>query len=449
MKPNWVYIISVAPFLLEILLRALGSDDVFWGIPITTPPFRDFYVLHFNALCDIPIWNFSISGSCSDDFYGVPRGSFDYPLPIFYVARAVRFIFSSASPSVLAAILAASFIIALSALVFKQKIKQYQKLLVVFLLLSSYPVRYALERGQLDLIVWTLSILSCIFLSPMGIKRQTTISYPTHSLPSFLVPFFLFLGSLIKVFTYPALLIYTLKSLGYRSSRRLKLINASMIVMAPILILMPFSGLPGENNTRLSSMPGEVFGLMTSINIESPLFLVILKIVFTLLGLFFSINLFRSTSSLIIDHPRMSNPLSLLATIGSSSYILFYLLSVSANYKLISAIIFLGSISLYSLSSQSLSNNSFSSIQNLRDLNACATSPALEQKKLLLLISMPMLFVIATFGYRPYLPSLQFLSQSFIDFIVMPMLFGLCLSHLFQTMNIRITGMWLSRLLRS
>ena len=97
--------------ILEVLLYAIDHVGLsFSGIPTANPPFRDIYILTINAACTKSALEFYTTGSCSDEFYGVPLGGFDYPILPFLIAKALPSILF-ASPDRLAIFFAAVFLV--------------------------------------------------------------------------------------------------------------------------------------------------------------------------------------------------------------------------------------------------------------------------------------------------------------------------------------------------
>ena len=83
------FLVASLPLFCELVFYAVYgsqySDKIFSGIPLAMPRFRDLYILILNVRCPTPVYLFSKLGSCSDSFYGLSPGQFDYPQLPFYL----------------------------------------------------------------------------------------------------------------------------------------------------------------------------------------------------------------------------------------------------------------------------------------------------------------------------------------------------------------------------
>lgn len=443
MLPDYKHIITVVlPVLLSIemkkLLIALPfvvlamecityalnlNAHAFWGIAKVEPKFRDFYILPINALCNIKIPDFYTLGSCSDQFYGIPAGSFDYPALIFYIARIVPDIIFQ-NPIILAMSNGILFLICMLIYCFaNQKYINTHTLLSIYLLLFSHPVRYALERGQLDLLTWSLMILSCVFLNASSAHRKIKyrISNIKSSSPQLLQNFALFFmaaSAATKAFTLGSYSIFWLL-FAKKSSRIYKLLTLALYIVVLVLILYPV-GLPGKNASLIQSTPGEIFGFSVGLSGELPK--TALKILVCIFGFLVTISTLNYSHSSLIKNNCNQIIASIifepLAVSGASSYCMFYFLSSSANYKLVSAGLFLVGISLLSsrLTTRKSELNNQSHYNRILIFRNIATLTSIS---------------ILYHNYRPYIEELEFISQGQFDFFWCPLMAGICLAYLY------------------
>ncbi len=409
------YLVLVLPPVLvigEVIFYALDNAGLpFAGIPTAFPPFRDIYILTINAICSKPVFEFYSTGSCSDQFYGVPPGGFDYPILPFLLARVLpSFLFLS--PSILAIIFATFFAVA----VFMVSLRApgstsfYLAYLVFWL---SYPVRYMLERGQLDSISWSLCILGCLVIPLTNKSRHKSRK---TSIKMLLSQVLILLSAAIKVFTFPMLFLNGIIS-NHFSKKKAILVASIFSTLCAVLILFP-SGLPGKNATRIQIEPGEIHGLLVAVDSHSDLFIKISIIVVTSM-LFLSLGKKVNISTELRLNPQLTMS-ALTAAMGASAFCLLYLFATSANYKLVSVgFFYIGASAFYAhlINPSKIILINTSAITKFK-LNR-ATCAVLH------VLCIPVLI----FNYRPYDPSLQFLSQDLFDFVWCPAIFGIMLAY--------------------
>ena len=424
-------VLIALPFLLlvaECISYSLDlSVHAFWGIAKAAPKFRDFHILPLNALCSIEIPDFYTTGSCSDQLYGIPAGSFDYPALIFYIARMVPdSIFHH--PSILAILNGIVFLISMFmyCLVKKSHINYYS-VFTIYIFLFSHPVRYALERGQLDLITWSMTLFSCVLMTAsLAYPKIKHRKYDLYLSPSKLLQhfslFFIALSAAIKAFTFGAYSIFWMY-FAKKTSKSYKLITSLLYILVIMLILHPV-GLPGKNASLVQSMPGEIFGF--SVGASGELAKYALKTLVCISGVFVSICTINYDYSNLkrnyIDTTRIPFIFEPLAISGASSFCMFYFLSSSANYKLISAGLFLVGVSLISPRlfypkpewDNHLNRNPMSLFRIIASVSCIS---------------------VLYHNYRPYIEELEFVSQGQFDFLWCPLLAGMCVGYLFLVIS--------------
>ena len=397
---------------IELFLYSFTDlEFLYSGVPRGMPRFRDIYILTINRSCNIPVHLFPQEGACSHSFYGLPMSAgFDYPLPLFFASKFFpEYLFSN--PSVLAFLSGVSFLGSVYLLVItsqgKPNIAETISILLIFL---SYPTRYMIERGQLDTLNWTIAIAAVLILIPrkhaaedITKRKLSATSNQRIGLASIL----LFLSTLVKGFTLPALFIWSIYL--YRSKKRMHaLLGVVLTVISAFIILGPLARIPGAHATIIQVEPGEIFGFSVGIFSWADY---VLKIFFICAGSILGFSLTKQF--------RCSPSLSLLAIVSTSTYLAFYFLSVSANYKLVCA-----ALVLYT----SMRSMHHSATRKLIP-STLASTP---------LHSIPIMFCfisILIFNYRPYIPELQFLSQALFDNILMPITVGFAGVYLLSVLS--------------
>ena len=404
-------VFCTAVFLLgciELFLYSFSDfDHLYSGVPRGIPRFRDIYILTINRVCNIPVHLFPQEGACSHSFYGLPMSAgFDYPLPLFFISKLLpEYLFLN--PSILAFLSGISFLLCVYLLVMSsQERSNTLESISILLIYLAYPTRYMLERGQIDTLNWTMAIVAVLTLIPRrkelgDVDKDKSSSISNIRLCiSILV---LFLSTLVKGFTLPALLIWSIYL--YRSKRRIPaLLGFVLTPISAFTILGPLARIPGAHATFIQIEPGEIFGFSVGIFTQADY---ITKILFICVGVVLALS-----SS---NKCKYSPSLSLLAIVSTSAYLAFYFLSVSANYKLVSA-----AFVLYTIVRRHL-------VSTTRQ--ATTTNISVIQ-----IYSFPIILCfisILVFNYRPYIPEIQFLSQALFDNIIMPTTIGFTAAYLF------------------
>ena len=383
------------------------SDKIFFGIPLAMPRFRDLYILILNVRCPTPVHLFSKLGSCSDSFYGLSPGQFDYPLLPFYLFNHIPQ-FISSRPNLAGLLLGTLFLLSFallsSSLQKKCCLNPSLSMVIYAASIYSFPFRYLIERGQLDQLAWALAFLSILLFS----RDKSRI----NKIFLFLLALILLsLSAVLKAFTLPFLGILTICIILNEKSFFYSFVTLIVfLTTAVLLVANPTS--PGSVATLLQVEQGTVFGFgLGLMGPNSNLTHLLLKIIIITLAFISGILSFAVRSR------ERFNVINLTGTLGASTFLAFYFLTTSANYKLISlALILLWIIYVRSLESPKKANSSSNSLLNI-DAASTATILAISW--------------CGYYNYRPYLPALQFLSVDFTDYIIFPYLCGISLSILF------------------
>lgn len=396
---------------IELFLYSFSDFTFLYsGVPKATPRFRDIYILTINRFCHIPVHLFPQEGACSHSFYGLPMSSgFDYPLPLFYVSKFLpEHLFSN--PSFLAFLSGASFLTCVYLLVIGSQAKfNLIEAISILLIFLSYPTRYMLERGQLDTLNWTIAIAAVLILIPRKHSAEDITKEELNVISNLRIcisSLALFLSTLVKGFTLPALLVWSIYL--YRSNKRTPaLLGVLLTAISTFIILGPLARIPGAHATYIQVEPGEIFGY--SVGIFS-LADYVIKILFITVGSVFGFS-FNNNS-------RYSPSLSLLTIVSTSTYLAFYFLSVSANYKLVCT-----SLVLYAIVRSNLASASRRSTPTTVGLTPLYSIPVI--------ISLASVLI---FNYRPYIPEIQFLSQALFDNVLMPTTVGFAAVYLLSVL---------------
>lgn len=418
------------PLLIELFFYAFTPFKhwSFIGIPKAAQPFRDLYVLTLNYSCNIPVQSFKELGSCSDSFYGIPQGGFDYPLPLFSFIRLLP-IWNHQAVGFLEGFI---FIVLVSVVCNRFACNP----VVTILILYGHPTRYLIERGQVDLIAWILALLSVIILFALHRSREI-ILYDSVVISASSI--LLFLSALVKAFTLPSLLILSIYFKLKHKSSEIYLIPLVLTVIGFVVLFNPGS-LPGHHSSAVQIMPGEIFGLLVAIpshlrGTQLAYFLII-KISACLVTIMWFWLHNRNKPAIAIEHSAAIDTFVILA---STTYLSFYILTISANYKLVSASLLL--IPIFRDFFNPTSNRSLKPPKSV-DIGTSLSRPCssvLHRESLSFLFSnaFPLLSVVALliFNYRPYIPELQFTTQYFFDFFLCPSVAGIAFYYLLDSLK--------------
>lgn len=257
MKPRticrlaWV-VSTLASFfaVLELILYALGHEYLYWPIPkFQSHVFFDLYIWSLNLTdCPIPVSDLHTDHHCASQYYlfGQPW----YPLALF------RTLSLHSSDHIIFGILigiAGIFAINHIALTSYSATLRVSNLkhraayalfpLTVVLILSSFSFRYALERGQTDIVVLLIIVSGTWFAHMLGKHRNSeqyvillialmaSVAALTKIYPWLLLPI-LFIVALAPAESDP---VTTSSALATANIRRRHLINAA-IILALIII---------------------------------------------------------------------------------------------------------------------------------------------------------------------------------------------------------------------
>ena len=405
------FLVVSLPLFWELVVYAVYgseySDKIFYGIPLAMPRFRDLYILILNVRCPTPVYLFNKLGSCSDSFYGLSPGQFDYPqLPFYLFNHIPQFISSRPNLAglLLGTLFLLSFILLSSSLQKEYRLNPSLATLTYGASIYSFPFRYLIERGQLDQLAWALAFLSIVLIS----SNNSQINKKFIFLLSLIL---LSLSAILKAFTLPFLGLLTIIILLNKGTcfYRFSALIVSLITAA-MLLANPTS--PGSIATLLQVEQGTVFGFSLGLSAPSSnLTHVLLKLAIITLAFIAGILSLKITSR------ETFSIVNLTGTLGASTFLAFYFLTTSANYKLIP----LALILLWIVYARSLKSPKEANSRSIGAANIEIASLA------------PILAIVwcGYYNYRPYIPALQFLTVDFTDYVVIPYLCGTSLSILF------------------
>ena len=399
---SFVTILAIA----EIFLYSLSPSKVaFVGIARSLPKFRDVYILKLNALCTTPIADFISTGSCSDSLYGIPAGSFDYPLSMFYVARILPQIFFQ-SANALGTVLGSIFLTLIFAIIIKTR-KSWITVFFYSLILLSYPLRYMLERGQTDLIVWILALLPALFLNKLELADNSRHS--VNQAKYIFASLMLSLSVAAKAFTAPSLIVWTILLL-LRRHFIAGALSVSMLILS-LYIVFSSTNPPGSHINSIQNAPGEVFGISVGVlgsSLIQSAMLIIAKLfvfVIVLLLLVFCSGFHQAMKLVLSKRPILFTLEGYSFLISSTSFVALYFFSSSSTYKLAS--LSLSTLFIFCII-HSLTNSNLLAPTIMSQIHFDCINYALIATSLLFL------------QYRPYIPGLQFLSQDYAEYLLYP-----------------------------
>ena len=331
-----ILLCTLIKLIAELVQYAHGSPRAFTDVPRAEPDqvFFDLRILsHNGSSCDISIPEISPERHCASDLY-----PFNYPTFGLWIVRLIGI--GADSTSSFGVVLGVTTI-ALVTVFFLQRFQEVVPnkaaglFVFIFLILSlnSFALRYALERGQVDLLVLDLVLVPLIFPFPRrNLIGGITKGYIGLSLG-------LILSSLIKIFTFPALLVInlleTLALVKRRRNTLFILLLWTTTILSGISLVRPIEISRAIN---MSGLGGHGFGLDVLLNAgyitdaDSGLSL---KVVFFGLGLaLFLRTVLVKLKSLSFQHRR--HPIKLFHASGTS----FRDLGPSELYIIVSTMIF-------------------------------------------------------------------------------------------------------------
>ena len=359
--------------------------------------------------CPIDPSLFGSVGSCSDEFYGAPKGSFDYPLTIFYLLRTLPE-WININPNIIAFSMGSVLIFALYAII-NSLTQGILRVAILFVVLFSHSFRYLLERGQMDQLAWFLALVPLLLLTqrtkdPCNLfTLDTRIILGTLSLAA---------SVLLKAFTLPILFLWPIILIRETSlkKRRFSILLSVFIVIITTLVLFLQGISPGAHSSSVQLMPGEIFGFKVGLSPNHNDLTLFehagIKVGFVLVGLISSREIFTSSLKSLLNS---FNTLYIF-TLGSTTFLAFYFFTASANYKLVSAQFLLISI--------------------ITSFKSSSATKTLTLDRLIVYTIAVSVFCLTWHNYLPYIPSLQFIMIDYINLCITPFLVGFSLYPLLQ-----------------
>jgi len=227
-----ILLCTLIKLIAELVQYANGSPSAFTDVPRAEPDqvFFDLRILsHNGSSCDISIPEISPERHCASDLY-----PFNYPTFGLWIVRLIGI--GAESTSSFGVVLGVTTI-ALVTVFFLQRFKEvlpnkaagFFVFICLILSLNSFAFRYALERGQVDLLILDLVLMPLIFPFP----RRSLIGGITKGYIGLYLG--LILSSLIKIFTFPALLGVNLIETQALSKERKNNLTILLVWMTTIL----------------------------------------------------------------------------------------------------------------------------------------------------------------------------------------------------------------------
>ena len=331
-----ILLCTLIKLIAELVQYASGSPEAFKDVPRAESDqiFFDLRILlHNGSGCDISIPEISPERHCASDLY-----PFNYPTFGLWIVRLIGI--GADSTSGFGVVLGLTTI-ALVTVFFLQRFKEalpnkiagFFIFMCLILSLNSFAFRYALERGQVDLLILDLVLLPLILPFP---KRTLPRGITKGYIGLYLCLVF---SSLIKIFTFPALLVINvLESIALCRERRRNTLVVLFLWMATILCgISLVRPVEISRAINMSGLGGHGFGLgvlldagyLTDANSGLSL-----KIVFLCLGLvLFSRTILVRLRSIFFQHS--SHPIGFMQAASAS----FGELRLSELYVIISTLI--------------------------------------------------------------------------------------------------------------
>ena len=309
---------TLIKLIAELVQYAHGSPRAFTDVPRAEADqvFFDLRILSHNGSdCDISIPEISPERHCASDLY-----PFNYPTFGLWIVRLIGIGTDSTSSFGLALGVTT---IALVTVFFLQRLKEvlpnkaagFFIIICLILSLNSFAFRYALERGQVDLLILDLVLAPLIFPFPRSnLIGGITRGYIGLSLG-------LILSSLIKIFTLPALLgINLLETLALSKERRNDLAILLLWITSMLCVISLVRPIAISSAINMSGLGGHGFGLDVLLDagyLNDANSGLSLKVVFLGLGLaLFSRTILVRLRSLFFEHRR--HPMKFLQATGTS-----------------------------------------------------------------------------------------------------------------------------------
>jgi len=199
-------VISKAPILastycwIELFLYSVGSDFPYRDLPRApaSDRFFDLRIWTFNGYgCDIPIEEIALKKHCAIDSF-----MFNYPPYPLWLIRSLHIGRETHSLAglfigTISICLFASFVSSILSEATQKSVKTLISIASCICILS-FPFRYALERGQIDLVVFSIVLVGVIPLHWGKVPRLESLFAPRFFIA-------LLLATLAKAFTLPSL----------------------------------------------------------------------------------------------------------------------------------------------------------------------------------------------------------------------------------------------------
>lgn len=283
-----ILLTTIVLLTIEVYRYSQGDGTSFLDVPRAAPEniFFDLRIWTNNGIdCDIRVGDITDENHCASELY-----AFNYPRYFLYVVRffGVTSLWHR-TYGVALALCAITCMISLVARLYGEcQDRQGRQLILVYLILAnlSFPWRYAIERGQTDLIVFCLITLPFIFsLTKRDGGRGSLL--PSNGLIMALIG-----TAFIKLFTLPSALCCVLIRVfptcdekGDLLVNKSKILAWSIAMGAVILILVP--SLEATSTLNIVNLGGHGFGFKTLMRagyVNSYADAVICKITFIALG---------------------------------------------------------------------------------------------------------------------------------------------------------------------
>lgn len=391
-----------------------GSAVVFFDIPrFDSNKFYDLRIWtdNFNG-CEIALADFRKDNHCALSLY-----PFNYPIYPLYILRALGF--QSGYNIVYGTTLGIASIISFVVFLWLCAIERHQCrnsfwgewvfISFCFAAFWAKPMRYALERGQIDLVVLSWTICGLVLYHALYSRSSFSLAWMSVWLTTGL-------SSLAKIYPLPAfaigavLLVKEIK--GSRQSLVCKRVNFFAVFAISVFVAVgAISSYFVASSTAFPNLGGNGFGLMVlssdfidegfSLTIKSKV------LVFALAFLISTLQLLKirqvAPSFFSPKECRYRMPQLAMCLIGAFMS-LIYLSTESINYKLVFVSVYMVSSCCIYSSSESVDIRSWSGFSSA----TCLAS--------LSLVSLP------------YIPSLYVYPEWLGQFVVQPMMFGQMIS---------------------
>ena len=199
-------VISKAPILasaycwIELFLYSVGSDIPYRDLPRApaSDRFFDLRIWTFNGYgCDIPIEEIALKEHCAIDSY-----MFNYPPYPLWLIRSLHIGRETHSLAglfigTIAIVLFTYFVVSIRSETTQRSIQSVISIASCICILS-FPFRYALERGQIDLVVFSIVLAGVVPLRWGKLPKLESLFAPRIFIA-------LVLATLVKAFTLPSL----------------------------------------------------------------------------------------------------------------------------------------------------------------------------------------------------------------------------------------------------